>query len=344
MPRILLAALAALALLLAACGEDSDDGDGARAGGAGGERLTIYSGRNEQLVGQLIERFERETGVATEVRYGESAELAATLLEEGSKSPADVFFSQDAGALGALQKEDRLAPLDPALLRQVPARFRSSQGDWIGASARARVIAYDKRELKASELPRSVLDFTGSEWKGRIAWAPTNASFQAFVTALRVDRGDDVARRWLEGIQANDVERYENNIAIRDAIANGEIETGFINHYYVAEAIAKEGTDYPVGIYQPPGGDIGSLVNVAGAGIMKSTGHPAAAKRFVEFLFTRVAQEYFADKTKEYPIVAGVQAEPALIPLKDIQQPDIDLSGIDDLKGTVKLLQDTGAL
>ncbi len=342
MSRILALTLAALALLLVACGEDSDDA-GSGSGGSG-DSLTIYSGRNEQLVGELIKRFERETGVKTEVRYGESAELAATLLEEAGNSPADVFFSQDAGALGALQKEDLLAALDPALLRKVPARYRSRQGYWIGASARARVVAYDKRKLEPSDLPKSILDFTDSKWKGKIAWAPTNASFQAFITALRVDRGEAAARRWIEGIEANDVERYENNIAIRDAIANGEIETGFINHYYVAEAIAKEGTDYPVGIYQTPNGDIGSLVNVAGAGILKSTGHSAAAKRFVEFLFTREAQQYFADKTKEYPIAAGVKAEPALIPLKDIQQPDIDLSSIDDLKGTVKLLQDTGAL
>jgi iron(III) transport system substrate-binding protein len=352
LPRILALALAALALVLAACGDDS--GDGAAATGTGttattaprpsGGELTIYSGRNEELVGPLIERFERETGTDAEVRYGDSAELAATLLEEGDRSPADVFFSQDAGALGALQNEGRLTELDRALVRKVRARFRSAKDDWVGTSARARIVAYDKRELQPADMPRSVLGFTDSEWKGKLGWAPTNASFQAFVTALRVTRGEDAARRWLEGIKDNDVQSYENNIAVRDAIANGEIQAGFINHYYVAEAVAEQGADYPVGIYQPPNGDIGSLVNVAGAGVLKSTKRPKQAEAFVRFLLGREAQEYFAEETKEYPIADGVKPPTGLTPLDDIEQPKVDLARLADLQGTVRLLQDTGVL
>ena len=194
------------------------------------------------------------------------------------------------------------------------------------------------------ELPRSVLDLTDPEWKGKIGWAPTNASFQAFVTALRVTRGEDVARDWLEGIQDNDVQSFESNIPVRDAIANGEIEVGLINHYYVAEAVAQEGRDYPVGIFQPPDGDIGSLVNVAGIGILKSSDRKPAAERFVRFLLSAQAQRFFAATTKEYPIAAGVKADPSLTPLQDIDQPDVDLARLDDLQGTVELLQETGAL
>lgn len=306
--------------------------------------LTVYSGRNEDLIGPLIERYEERTGVEVKVRYGESAELAATLLEEGENTPADVFFSQDAGALGALEKEGRLAGLPEPLLSEVEPAFRSKQGRWVGVSARARIVAYDRRELQQSDLPSSILGFTGPEWKGRIGWAPTNASLQAFVTALRVTEGEDVARRWVEGIVAGDAQTYENNVAVRDAVATGEIDVGFINHYYVAQAYAEEGRDYPVGIFQPPGGDPGSLVNVAGAGQLEGADNPRGAQRFVAFLLGREAQRFFARETKEYPLAAGVKADPSLVPLDRIEQPKIDLSSLDDLAGTVRLLEDAGAL
>jgi iron(III) transport system substrate-binding protein len=336
--RLLVLALVAAALVLVACGDD--DGGG----GASDDELVVYSGRNGGLIGPLIDRYEAASGVDLKVRFGDSAELAATLLEEGENSPADVFFSQDAGALGALQNEDLLAELPAGVIDAVPAPFRSIRKDWVGTSARARIIAYDKRELRPADLPRSILQFTDPKWKGKLGWAPTNASFQAFVTALRVTRGEDVAREWLEGIQANDVQSYESNIPVRDAIASGEIEVGFINHYYVAEAVAEEGEDYPVGIFQPPGGDIGSLVNVAGVGILRSSERRPSAERFVRFLLSAEAQRFFADETKEYPIAAGVKADRSLTPLDEIDQPDVDLARLDDLQGTVELLQETGAL
>lgn len=336
MPRILLLLLAVplLAFAVSACGDDGPSEDA----------LVVYSGRNEDLVGPLVERFEQETGIETEVKYADSPELAATIIEEGDASPADAFFSQDAGALGALQSESLLGKLPAATLDKVPEAFRSAQGDWVGTSARARVIAYDKRELQPDDLPASVLDLTDEEWKGRIAWAPTNASFQSFVTAMRAELGEEETKAWLEAMLANDVQPYENNIAIRDAIAKGEIDAGLLNHYYVAEAIAEEGEDYPVGIYEPGDGDIGALVNVAGAGILASANQQEKAQRFVDFLLTDASQEYFADELKEYPVVPGVEADPSLQPLDEIEQPDIDLNQLDDLQGTVELLQQTGVL
>ncbi len=255
-----------------------------------------------------------------------------------------MFFSQDAGALGALQKEGLLAPLPPAVLRAVDARWRSPQGRWLGVSGRARVVAYDKRKVRARELPDRIDAFAGDRWRGKIGWAPTNASFQAFVTALRRLRGEAAAERWLRGIVANDPQRYENNIAVRDAIAKGEIEVGFINHYYVAEAIAEEGSGYPVGVHFTRGGDAGSLVNVAGVGILKEAARNAHARRFVEYLVSQPAQEYFARETKEYPLAAGVRPDPALVPLARIDSPRIDLSDLDDLQGTEKAIQSSGAL
>lgn len=339
--RSLLLALALLALATgaAACGGDDDPSSASSSDEA---KLTVYSGRNEALVGPLLDRFADETGIKLEVRYGDTAELAATLREEGDRSPADVFFAQDAGALGAIEKEGLFADLPQATLEKVDARFRSADGKWVGASGRVRVIAYDGRELSEGDLPASVFDLVRPQWKGKVGWAPTNGSFQAFVTAMRAVHGDEATERWLRGMLDNDVQAYENNILVRDAIAAGEIQVGLINHYYVMEAL-REDPDYPVKLHFPEG-DVGALINVAGVGVLATSEHGAQAQKLVDFLLSRGAQEYFRDETGEYPIAAGVKPLSVLPPLTSIRQPDVDLADIDDLQGTLELLERAGAL
>jgi iron(III) transport system substrate-binding protein len=321
------------ALGLAACGSEDD-----------GDALVVYSGRNQDLVGELFERYQKDTGAKLEIRYGDSSDLAATLLEEGENSPADVFVSQDAGALGAVQAEGLLAALPQPLLGRVEERFRSDEGRWVGLTGRARTIAYDKRELKPRDLPQSAFDVPTKEWRGRVGWAPTNPSFESFVTAMRKLHGDDRARAWLEEMVGNDTKAYPNNIAVRDAIANGEIDIGLINHYYVAEAVAAEGEDYPVGVFFPPGRDVGALINVSGAAILNGSKRTEEARKLIDYLLSRTGQEYFANVTKEYPLASGVQPDPALEPFEQINAPDIDLSDLAGLQETVKLIQETGAL
>lgn len=336
--RLLLAcALLAVTAGLAACGS-SDSSDESS--------LTIYSGRNEALIGPLFDRFEREHDIKLEVRYAETAELAATLREEGDRSPADVFFAQDGGALGAIEKEGLFAKLPASLLGAVDSRYRSPSGHWVGTSGRVRVIAYDKRELSEAQVPDSVFDLTDERWKGKIGWAPTNGSFQAFVTAMRKVEGEAAAERWLRGIQANEPQVYDNNILVRDAIAAGEVQLGLINHYYVMEALREEEhpEDYPVALHFATGGDVGALINVAGIGILKSSEHQAQARELAEFLLSREAQTYFREETAEYPIAAGVRPLAELPPLDSIEQPDVDLADIDDLQGTLELLEKTGIL
>ena len=338
-------------------GETTAGGGSASAGGSAsvggsasggeevsGEGLVVYSGRNEELVGPIIERFEEESGIDVEVRYGDTAELAATILEEGPNSPADVFFSQDAGALGALANEGRLSPLPEDVLSRVEERFRDPDGNWVGVSGRARVVAYNTQALSEEELPDSILGFTDPEWQGRLGWAPTNGSFQAFVTALRVIEGEEVAREWLEGIQANDPRVYENNLAILQGVASGEIDAGFVNHYYLFQQQQEEGGDVPASNYYPRNGDPGALVNVAGLGLLNTSDNPGAAEEFLEFMLSEEAQSYFADETFEYPLVAGVPVNEELVPLSEIQTPNIDLSDLDDLEGTLELLRETGVL
>jgi iron(III) transport system substrate-binding protein len=313
-------------------------------GDEGGGPLTIYSGREEEYAEKLFEIYEEQTGEELEVRYGDSAELAATILEEGGNTPADVFFSQDAGALGALQDEEVFSELGEDIVGSVDPRFRSADGVWVGVSGRARVIAYDSRELSEGDMPKSVLDLTDPEWEGRVGWAPTNASFQAFVTAMRQSEGDDATREWLEEMDANGTESFPDNSSIRDAIAAGEIDVGLLNHYYVAQAQAEEGEGYPVEVYFPPGGDVGSLINIAGVGVLASSDQQGEATEFVDFLLSPRSQRYWTDEIKEYPLVDGVEPDPALVPLDQIEHPEIDLANLDDLQGTLELIQEAGVL
>jgi len=305
--------------------------------------VTVYSGRSRELVGPLLDRFTASTGIQVRVRYGETAELAATIMEEGPNSPADVYFAQDAGALGALSFARRLRPLPQEVLSRVDPRFRSTDGTWVGVSGRARVVVYNTRRLSPRDLPTSIAGFTQPKWRGRIGWAPTNGSFQAHVTALRLLWGNERTRQWLLGIKANGARAYRNNTAIVAAIGAGEIDVGFVNHYYLFAFLKERGEAFPARNYYFPGTDAGNLINVAGAGIVDTSRNPAA-QRLVEFLLSTDAQRYFASETFEYPLVSGVPVNPLLLPLAQIKNPKVDLNHLQALEETLKLLRETGIL
>jgi iron(III) transport system substrate-binding protein len=305
--------------------------------------LTIYSGRAESLVGPLIDQFEQETGLNVEVRYGDTAQMAATILEEGDNSPADIYYGQDAGALGALAQAGRLSVLPQDALEMVEPRFRSPEGMWIGTSGRARTVVYNPGTLAETDLPDNIFGFCDPKWKGRLGWAPTNGSFQAFVTALRVIEGEDRAREWLSCMQANEPQVFPNNAAQVEAVSRGEIDAGFVNHYYLFQFL-KENPDFPVRNYHFRSGDTGAMVNVAGVGIVNTTDNAEAAQAFVRFLLRESSQQYFNTETNEYPLSANITLNPVLIPLSQIQTPDINLSDLEDLDGTLQLLQEMGIL
>ena len=325
-------ALAAIAVVLvpvlAACGGDEAD-------------LTMYSGRIQPLIGPAIDLYEKSADKTVKVRYGDSPSLAATLVEEGKNSRADLFYAQDAGSLDAIEKAGNLERLPADILEPVPERFRSRDGRWIGITGRSRVIAYGPK-VKTSELPDSPLDLVKPKWRGRVGWAPMNASLQGYITALRLVEGEDVARKWLEGMVANETRVFDSNVPIRDAIAKGELDLGLINHYYVAEAQAEDPA-YPVKVHFPKE-DLGSLINVAGVGVLASSEHKAEAIAFVRTMLGRPAQQYFADSSKEYPLAAGVKPSKELTPLDEIPSPKVDLANLGDLKGTLELMRETGAL
>ena len=235
----------------------------------------------------LLTQFEEETGIKALVRYASTSGTVALLLEEGDNSPADVVLLQDAGALGALEKEGMLRSLPSELLDRVDPRFRSRSGSWVGVSGRARTVVYNVEAVDPErDLPNSILDFTDPKWSGRIGWAPANGSFQAFVTALRVTMGDDAAVAWLEGIDANEPTSFPNNTSIVEAVGRGDVEVGFVNHYYLHRFLAERGEGFGARNYYLKG-DVGALVNVAGAGIIETTDGGCAqalAEQLIEFL------------------------------------------------------------
>ena len=307
--------------------------------------LTVYSGRSQSLVHPLLEAFGESTGVDIRVKYAGSASTAATLLEEGDNTPADVVFLQDPGSLGSLAAEGMLADLAQETLDKVDPRLRDPNGRWVGTSGRARTIIYNIEAINPdTDLPASILDFTQEEWRGRVGWAPRNGSFQAFVTALRQQLGEDAAREWLEGMKDNDAQEYPNNTSIVQAAANGEVDVGFVNHYYLERFLAEYGEDFGARNYYIGNGDPGALVLVAGAGILEASDNKATAQEFVDFLLSEPAQRYFTSDVKEYPVSAGVEPEGDLPRIESLDPPDVDLGSLSDLQGTIDLLREVGVL
>jgi iron(III) transport system substrate-binding protein len=321
-------------LLAAACGGDDED--------AGTGSITVYSGREEELVAPLFERFTDGTGIEVDVRYGDSAELAATMAEEGDNSPADVFFAQDPGSLGSI--EGQLAELPEDILGRVDERFRDGDGKWVGTSGRVRVIAYNTEALSDAEVPDSVFELTDPRWNGKVGIAPTNASFQAFVTAMRETVGDGRTRQWLEDMKANDAQVYESNSPIVEAVASEEIELGLVNHYYLA-LVKEEQPDAPVANKYLPGDDPGALVSTAGAAVLESSDDREAAERFVDYLLSEEGQRFYAEEAEEaeYPLVDGVQPKEGLPALDSLQGPEVELDSFgQELEATLELLSETG--
>lgn len=340
--------LVVLALVLAGCGSSTSSDDDASSAApesnaaTDASKLVIYSGRSEELIGELIERFTEETDIEVSVRYGGSTELATTLLQEGEATDADVFFAQDPASLGAAAP--LMAVLDDSILSRVPARFADSDGRWVGTSGRARVVVYDTNDVEASELPNSLDDLVDSRWSGRMAVAPTNGSFLAFVAAMIVERGDDFTLDWLEQLAANQPIDFPSNSPIVAAVDAREVDLGLVNHYYLLR-LQAEGGGLEAANHFPTSGDASSLVMPAGAAILAGSDQAESARAFVEFLLSDSSQEFFATETFEFPLVEGVEPPAGLPNIDEIATPDIDLSDLaDQLERATDLVTEAGLL
>jgi iron(III) transport system substrate-binding protein len=307
--------------------------------------VTIYPGRSEKLVGPWFATFDHESGIEVAARFAGTGELAATLLEEGDRSPASAFFAQDAGALGLLAAEGLFQPLPQEILDRVPERFRSPEGLWVGVTGRARALAYNITAVDAATLPASVMDLTGPEWNGRIGWAPENASFQSFITAMRVLEGDDATRTWLEAMIANGTVNFgDSNSAIVRAVGAGEVDAGLVNHYYLFAVKKEEGEEFPVANHFFGPEDAGSLINIAGIGVLVAAPQPELALEVIDALLSEDGQTYFLEETNEYPLAEGMPAPAGLNPIAETASPEIDLGSLSDLRGTLEMLTEVGLL
>jgi iron(III) transport system substrate-binding protein len=336
MKKLTAAALAATVTALAIAG-------GAATAPTQATSLTIYSGREEKLVKPIMDRFTRDTGIELKVRYATSTSLATALAEEGSDSPADVFWATEPGTLGLVAARGLLKRLPQSPIGKVPSRFSTRSRRWVGTSARSRVLVYNTNALTPAQLPASVWGLTNPKWKGKIGLAPTNGSFQAFLGAMIHLHGENRARDWLRDLEENDVRFYPSNTTIVQAAGRGDIEVGLVNHYYLYNVLADT-PNLPVKNHWFRAGD-GALVLAAGVGIVSSTEKNAAAQRFVDFLHSKWAQRFIArgPGAAEYPLVKGVPIRPGLRPLKEIDGPKYNLGRLAaDLPAAVKLLLEVG--
>ncbi|MFZ6004250.1 MAG: iron ABC transporter substrate-binding protein [Actinomycetota bacterium] len=305
-------------------------------------RLVIYSGRTRNLIDPLLQQFSEETGIAIDVVYDDSANLALAIDEEGRNTPADVFLSQSPGALGFLDEKGRLAALPQGVLSLVPAELEAGDETWIGLSGRVRTLVYNTDLVDPADLPASVLDLTAPELAGRVAVAPTNGSFQDFVTAMRIELGDDAAAEWLAGMADNDSPTYPNNLAIVQAVGRGEVPMGLVNHYYLHRELAED-PDLPAANHFFPSGDLGSLLIVTAAAVIDGSDMSDEAAQFIEYMLSADAQRFFADETFEYPLAAGVKPSGGVPPFTEISTTSIDLDKLGGgLERTTQLIEQSG--
>jgi iron(III) transport system substrate-binding protein len=327
---VLAVALGVVGPALAACSSGGED------------RLVVYSGRTSNLIGPLLEDFSEQSGIAIDVRYDESANLALLIDEEGDRTPADVFISQSPGAVGYLDAAGRLAALDEGLIANVPEGDAAADGGWVGLSGRVRTLVYNPELVDGADLPESVLELTAPEYAGRVALAPTNGSFQDFVTVLRDQLGDEEAATWLDGMAAGDPPTFDNNTAIVEAVGRGEVPMGLVNHYYAFRARA-ENPDLPVENHYFPDGDLGSTLLVTAASEIADTDMPEEATRLIEFLLSPEAQRYFSEETFEYPLADGADVNGALPPFDEISKTRVDLDELGGgLEATTAMIDESG--
>lgn len=305
---------------------------------SGEQSITVYSGRSEDLIQPLLELFTAETGIAVEVRYSDSASLAAQILEEGQNVQADIFFSQDAGALGAISESGAFKQLNSDITELVDAKYRSTDNTWVGVSGRSRVMSYDPAQVSEAELPKSIFDLADPKWQGKIGIAPTNASFQSAITAMRVLEGEEATATWLAALKTNAV-LFEKNGQILEAVEAGEIAIGLINHYYWFERAAEVGAaEMKSKMAWFEAGDAGNLINVAGVGVLSVK---TEAQTFAKWLLGESAQKFFVEKTAEYSLT-GLDPIDGLLPLSDVPAAKIDLSALAPLAETLELIRDAG--
>lgn len=308
--------------------------------------LTLYSAQHHQMVDLLVQAFTKETGIKVRVHSGEAPEIANQIAQEGAQSPADVYFTENSPELTLLDEKGLLAKIRPSTLAQVPAQYSAADGNWIGVLARENVLAFNPSMIQESQLPASLLDLAKPEWKGKIAIAPSDADFLPLVDAVAALKGHDVALDWLKGLKQN-AQIFDDDEGVVAAVDRGAVATGIINNYYWARLRTEQGADKTRSrIYHFANGDLGGLVNVSGAAILRSSKQPEEAQRFIAFLVSKPVQDMLgeSDIDYEYPLAKGVKPNKLLKPFDQLQPPKVTMAQLGDDQPAAQLLRQAGLI
>ncbi len=340
--RVLSAAVAAGlgALVLAGCAQSP--GPGGTAGS-----LTVYSGQHVQTTESLVAAFEKQTGISVNLRSDDEDVLADQIVTEGSHSPADVFYTENSPPLQYLGSRGLLADVNPSTLANTPSRFNSPEGEWVGVSARVSVMIYNTSLLQPDELPTSAMDLAEPQWKGKISIAAAETDFQPIVTSIARTHGQAAALRWLDAVKANAGSHdYPDNETITSEVNSGQVALGIINQYYwyrERAQVGASGMHSAIAYFAPH--DVGYVVDVSGAAILKSSTHQAAAQRFLAFLTSKEGQEIIAhSESFEYPIASGVTTAQPETPFDQLQPNGITIAELGTGAEAIKLLQEAQLL
>lgn len=352
-PSIAGTAALAATLVLTACGGSSGSSTDAASvssnastpASLAGQSITLYNGQHEQTTALLVSAFEKHTGVKVKVRSNDEVELGNQIVQEGSNSPADAFYTENTPVLEHLREENLLAQIDSATLAAIPARYNSAQGNWAGVSARVSALVYNTGKVSPASLPSSIMELAQPQWKGKLGIAPSETDFQPLITAITKLKGATAAEKWLAGVKANS-KIYPNNETVVTQVNNGQSSVGLINHYYwsrLRDEVGQSGLHSALHYYAP--GDPGDLLNVSGATVLKSSSHQAAAQAFVAFLVSKEGQEVIVHShSYEYPLRPAVSPASSLRPFNQLQPAPISLAELGDGSAPLELEQKLGLL
>ena len=296
------------------------------------------------LYTDLIDLFEQYYDDFTaSVDTGDTSQQVSKIRteHEAGAVQADVFMSVDAGSLGAVAEMGATTTLPDDVVSPVPAAFKTDH--WVGFAGRARSIPYNTEMLSADEIPSSVHDFPDTDvLVDAMGWAPSYSAFQGFVTAMRLDRSDDATRQWLQAMLDAGVTEYRDEWYVSNNVADGNVAAGFANHYY-AMRVQRDRPDAPIDLAFTEN-DAGALVNVSGAEVFDNSSKKELANNFVKHLLSAEAQEFFATRTFAYPMIPGVEPVGGLPTIDELNPPDIDLTKLADVGGTIDLMREVGVL
>ncbi len=326
--------LAVLALAIALCG---------CGGASGGRSILLYNGQHPQVTTELVAAFEKQTGIQVSVRTNDGIVLADQLLQEGSSTPADVYLTENSPELENLEEHGLLAKLEPSTLARVPSRYSSGSGEWAGMALRISALAYNPSLISPARLPKSLLELGEPRWKGKLALAPTDSDFVPLVGAVLATYGKQAAVKWLAGLERNGA-LYQSDESVVAAVNRGSSAVGIVNHYYWYRLRLEVGASgMHSALYFFPNHDVGSLENISGAAVLKTSKRPREAQEFVKFLLSATAQEILARGYDfEYPLRPGIAPNPQITPLAKIAPAALSPAVLGNDQPAAQLIEESG--